>query len=93
LAIAHCTFFSHAEKTSEQYCIVLYYYSPTSTPQLILLLQYFRFCKAITGLLLVFAIDEAPSHTKHTAELFAMVRDNARIVDEVMCVSWVVTRP
>ena len=33
-----------------------------------------------------FTEDEAPANNKHTAELFAMVRDNGRILDEVRCV-------
>jgi hypothetical protein len=49
-----------------------------------------RFCKAIRPAA-GFAVDEAPTHSKHTAELFAMVLDNGRILDEVTCVSWVVT--
>jgi len=38
-----------------------------------------RFCKA-PG----FHVDEAPSHSKHTAKLYAQVRDNGRILDEVI---------
>jgi hypothetical protein len=41
-----------------------------------------RFCKAIRPAA-GFAVAEAPSHSKHTAELFGMVRDNARILEEV----------
>jgi hypothetical protein len=31
-------------------------------------------------------VDEPPTHSKHTTELFAKVRDNGRILDEFKCV-------
>jgi hypothetical protein len=34
----------------------------------------------------VYNVDEPPTHSKHTAELFAKVRNNGRILDKFKCV-------
>jgi hypothetical protein len=44
-----------------------------------------RFCKAIRPIA-GFHVDQAPTNSRYTAELFATVRNNGRILDEVRCV-------
>jgi hypothetical protein len=77
LATAHSTVFSHTERTCEQYCIVLLLHAaPLQHLNYFNFMAMLRFCKTMVPAA-GFAVDEAPSHSKHPAELFAMVRDNA----------------
>jgi len=49
------------------------------------LVKMWRFCKALRPMP-GFTVDEAPNDASYTAELFATVRSNGRILDEFRCV-------
>jgi hypothetical protein len=92
LAIAHSTFVSHAERTCEQYCIVLLLHAaPLQHLNYFNFMAMLRFCKAIrppAG----FAVGRRGSLTQQThseAVRHGSGQRDGRILDEVTCVSWV----